>query len=165
VPTHHLRLVAFVSFAAGNALAVQEDKPFRGLQQFGTAFLQRLECSQCPCPILESVTFVDTPGVLSGEKQRIGRAYDFVKVVDWFAQKSGAYNGGRHSLGMKIWSHFVPYFFFFFIDMIILLFDAHKLDISDEFKRTISALRNHDEKIRVVLNKADTVEQQQLMRV
>lgn len=122
----------------GNALAVQEDKPFRGLQQFGTAFLQRLECSQCPCPILDSVTFVDTPGVLSGEKQRIGRSYDFVKVVDWFAQKS---------------------------DMIILLFDAHKLDISDEFKRTITALRNHDEKIRVVLNKADTVEQQQLMRV
>lgn len=69
---------------------MQEDKPFRGLQQFGTAFLQRLECSQCPCDILESVTFVDTPGVLSGEKQRIGRAYDFVKVVDWFAQKSGA---------------------------------------------------------------------------
>ena len=70
---------------------MQEDKPFRGLQQFGTAFLQRLECSQCPCPILDSVTFVDTPGVLSGEKQRIGRSYDFVKVVDWFAQKSGGW--------------------------------------------------------------------------
>ena len=24
------------------------------------------ECSQCPSPLLESVTFVDTPGVLSG---------------------------------------------------------------------------------------------------
>lgn len=80
----------------GNALAVQEDKPFRGLSQFGTAFLQRLECSQCPCPLLESVTFIDTPGVLSGEKQRIGRAYDFTQVVEWFAQKSGqSYKGER----------------------------------------------------------------------
>eukprot|EP00045_Choanoeca_perplexa_P001809 m.21868 g.21868 ORF g.21868 m.21868 type:complete len:542 (-) comp11172_c0_seq1:40-1665(-) len=122
----------------GNALAVQEDKPFRGLQQFGTAFLQRLECSQCPSEILKSVTFVDTPGVLSGEKQRIGRAYDFPQVVEWFAQKS---------------------------DLILLLFDAHKLDISDEFKRAIVTLKQHDEKIRVVLNKADTVGEQQLMRV
>jgi hypothetical protein len=70
---------------------LQEDKPFRGLQKFGTAFLQRLvrfggkpptwcmvwftlcgyvfqECSQCPSPILEAVTFVDTPGVLSGKR-------------------------------------------------------------------------------------------------
>lgn len=50
-------------------------------------------------------------------------------------------------------------------DLILLLFDAHKLDISDEFKRVITALKPYDEKIRVVLNKADTVETQALMRV
>jgi len=48
---------------------------------------------------------------------------------------------------------------------ILLLFDAHKLDISDEFKRTIEALRPHDEKTRVILNKADSLTGQQLMRV
>eukprot|EP00051_Salpingoeca_urceolata_P005376 m.72753 g.72753 ORF g.72753 m.72753 type:complete len:563 (+) comp14272_c0_seq2:324-2012(+) len=122
----------------GNALAVAADKPFRGLAQFGTAFLNKLSASQCASPILENITFVDTPGILSGQKQTIGRQYDFVRVAEWFAEKS---------------------------DLILLLFDAHKLDISDEFKRVIVSLKGHDEKIRVVLNKADTVEQQQLMRV
>jgi len=51
------------------------------------------------------------------------------------------------------------------VDRIILLFDAHKLDISDEFRRTIHAMKGYDEKIRIVLNKADMVDHQQLMRV
>jgi EH domain-containing protein 1 len=122
----------------GNALAVSADKPFRGLSQFGTAFLSKLECAQCPAAILENITFIDTPGVLSGEKQRLGRSYDFPGVIDWFAEKS---------------------------DLILLLFDAHKLDISDEFKDVITHMKRHDEKIRVILNKADTVDTQSLMRV
>jgi hypothetical protein len=82
------------------------------LTKYGIAFLNKFECSQCPAPILEKLTFVDTPGVLSGEKQRIGRSYNFPEVVEWFAERA---------------------------DRILLLFDAHKLDISDEFKRAIEA--------------------------
>ncbi|XP_057977798.1 EH domain-containing protein 1 isoform X2 [Malania oleifera] len=122
----------------GNTIAVQADMPFSGLTTFGTAFLSKFECSQMPHPLLEHVTFVDTPGVLSGEKQRTQRAYDFTGVTSWFASKC---------------------------DLILLLFDPHKLDVSDEFKRVISSLRGHDDKIRVVLNKADQVDTQQLMRV
>lgn len=85
--------------------------------------------------LLEHITFVDTPGVLSGEKQRTQRSYDFTGVISWFAAKC---------------------------DLILLLFDPHKLDISDEFKRVISSLRGHDDKIRVVLNKADQVDTQQV---
>ncbi|GAB4830783.1 EH domain-containing protein 1 [Ancistrocladus abbreviatus] len=122
----------------GNTIAVQADMPFKGLTSFGGAFLSKFQCSQMPHPLLEHITFVDTPGVLSGEKQRTQRSYDFTGVISWFAAKC---------------------------DLILLLFDPHKLDISDEFKRVISSLRGHDDKIRVVLNKADKVDTQQLMRV
>ncbi|XP_011097835.1 EH domain-containing protein 1 [Sesamum indicum] len=122
----------------GNTVAVQADMPFNGLTTFGTAFLSKFECSQLPHPLLENITFVDTPGVLSGEKQRTQRSYDFTGVTSWFASKC---------------------------DLILLLFDPHKLDISDEFKRVIESLRGHDDKIRVVLNKADQIDTQQLMRV
>jgi len=122
----------------GNAVAVDADKPFHALNRYGAAFLSKFEAAESPAPLLQYISFVDTSGVLSGEKQRIGRSYDFVSVIEWFAERA---------------------------DLILLLFDAHKLDISDEFKRAIEGLKGNDDKIRVVLNKADMVSHQQLMRV
>jgi len=49
---------------------------------------------------------------LLGEKKK--KSYDFPKVCGWFAERA---------------------------DMILLLFDAHKLDISDEFKTVIESLK------------------------
>ena len=49
--------------------------------------------------------------------------------------------------------------------MIVLLFDPFKLDISDELTGVIRRFRGHEDKVRVVLNKSDRVNQQQLMRV
>lgn len=80
----------------------------QGLAQYGNGFLGRLELAQCPSALLSEVTLVDTPGVLSGEKQRIERTYNFLDVCGWFAARC---------------------------DLILLLFDPHKLDISDEMKQ------------------------------
>ncbi|EKX50831.1 hypothetical protein GUITHDRAFT_157255 [Guillardia theta CCMP2712] len=122
----------------GNAAASDMGKPFRGLQAFGNAFLQRFSCAEMQAEVLGDVTLIDTPGVLSGEAQRIGRNYDMPKVCRWFAERS---------------------------DLILILFDAHKLDISDELKEVIQALADHDDKIRIILNKSDQVTPRQLMRV
>ena len=122
----------------GNALAVDPKRQFRAMQMFGNSFLSKFEGSSLPNPVLESITLIDTPGILSGEKQRLHRGYDFEGAIAWFADRA---------------------------DMIILLFDAHKLDISDEFRRVIDVVKKNQEKIRIVLNKADMITTQQLMRV
>jgi hypothetical protein len=49
--------------------------------------------------------------------------------------------------------------------MILVLFDVSKLDISDEFRRVILSLKGNTQKVHIVLNKADAVTTQQLMRV
>ena len=51
------------------------------------------------------------------------------------------------------------------MDRLLLLFDAHKLDISDEFKASIEMLKGHEDKIQCIFNKANVVSNQQLMRV
>ncbi|XP_045124397.1 EH domain-containing protein 3-like isoform X1 [Portunus trituberculatus] len=122
----------------GNALVVDPNKPFRPLSKYGNAFLNRFQCSYANSNVLKGLTIVDTPGILSGEKQRVDRGYDFHSVLEWFAER---------------------------VDRIILLFDAHKLDISDEFRCFLERLRGQHDKIRIVLNKADMIDHQQLMRV
>ncbi|KAF9909997.1 3-hydroxyisobutyryl-CoA hydrolase [Linnemannia zychae] len=121
----------------GNAAAVSSALPFKGLDKFGQAFLSRFQVSQTPSSVLQNFTIVDTPGILSGDKQR-DRGYDYTSVIEWFAERA---------------------------DLVLLLFDSHKLDISNELKAAIHALKGHEEKVRVVLNKSDMVNQQQLMRV
>ena len=84
---------------------------------------------------LKDLTFVDTPGVLAKPGNR---GYDFLKPVGWFADRA---------------------------DFIVVLFDPHKLDISEEMVAVISTISQHGSKIRLVLNKADSVSAKQLMGV
>jgi len=122
----------------GNAACMDNTKPFKTLSNFGMGFMNKFNIAEIPAPILESLTLVDSPGILSGAKQRQGRNYEFAKVVEWFAHK---------------------------VDRILILFDAHKLDISDELKQTLECFKGHDSKVRIILNKADQISNQQLLRV
>lgn len=123
----------------GNTLTVMPELPFSGLSQFGSTFLNHFNGSVTDSPLLAFMNVVDTPGILSGEKQRLSREYPFSKTAKWFADRA---------------------------DLILLLFDAHKLDISDEFKEVVETIQPHNnDKIRCVLNKADAVEKDQLVRV
>eukprot|EP00638_Chattonella_subsalsa_P007663 CAMPEP_0117751234 /NCGR_PEP_ID=MMETSP0947-20121206/10850_1 /TAXON_ID=44440 /ORGANISM="Chattonella subsalsa, Strain CCMP2191" /LENGTH=628 /DNA_ID=CAMNT_0005569569 /DNA_START=245 /DNA_END=2133 /DNA_ORIENTATION=+ len=122
----------------GHVLVNSKEYPFMGLDSFGNNFLSKMEGAVVDGDLLRNVTLIDTPGVPQDKKQRIGRDYDFASVISWFAERA---------------------------DMIIIMFDAHKLDISDELKSVIDTLRPHQDKMRILLNKADTIDTQQLMRV
>ena len=89
-----------------------------------------------PAPLLNHMNIIDTPGVLSGEKQRTSGIH-FAHVSRWFAERS---------------------------DLILLMFDCSKLDISDEFKLVIEELQPHEDRS-TVLNKADQLDTESLMRV
>lgn len=122
----------------GNAAACLPALPFQGLSAFGASFLASFQALALPAAVLREITLIDTPGVLAGNKQNIGRDYDFASVCAWMAQRA---------------------------DLVLLTFDAHKLDISDEFQEVMEVLRPHADKVRCVLNKADQIDASNFVRV
>ncbi|CAJ1402078.1 unnamed protein product [Effrenium voratum] len=126
----------------GFALCSNPSQPFGQLNRFGTRFLDRFEGALMPVqevPVLGLLSLVDTPGVLSGDKQRVGRSYDFEGVMGWFAENA---------------------------DLVLVLFDPNKLDISDEFRRCLEALgKKSKSKVRFVLNKAEKLDHFDLVHV
>lgn len=123
----------------GDAAACMPQLPYQGLaKKFGATALGNFHALAMQAPILEDLTFVDTPGVLAGSKQRIGRAFDFAEVAEWMAERA---------------------------DLVLMTFDAHKLDISDEFQEVMERLKPHASKVRCVLNKADQIDSTNLVRV
>lgn len=122
----------------GNACTGISDLPFGGLSTFGSDFLKKFCAAVVDAPLLKNLNIIDTPGVLSGEKQRTSRGYDFAKVSRWFSDRA---------------------------DLILLMFDPSKLDISDEFRNVIEELQPNEDKVHCVLNKADSLDTESLMRV
>lgn len=121
----------------GNVLAADPTKPFQSLNKFGKSFLDKFRCSTTDSAILETVTLVDTPGILARDDQS-NRGYDFISALQWFAERA---------------------------DLIFFLFDSQRLDISTELQRCLQSLSAHTNKIRIVLNKMDTVGETEFHKV
>jgi hypothetical protein len=90
-----------------------------------------------PNRLLEKVILIDTPGILENKKQQ-DRGYPFNEVLQWFINHA---------------------------DLILVVFDPTKLDVGTELEVLFSQLKGHESQIKLILNKADTIPMQELMRV
>lgn len=130
----------------GEVLISAKGKPFEDLKKFGQGFWNRFSGVAIPRlredeqDILDSITLVDTPGILSGgdKGKNWGREYDFHQVLKWFIQRA---------------------------HRVLVIFDAYKLDVSIEMAEVLLELKNHQNKTRLVLNKSDAVSPNELLRV
>ncbi|KAG5468680.1 hypothetical protein CUR178_01515 [Leishmania enriettii] len=123
----------------GRVLMADSRLPYRGLSQFGDAFAEFFSGVAAPHPILRSVSLIDTPGIVEAAGDIHARRYNYTEVCRWFVEKS---------------------------DLVFFLFDPTKLDAGRELRQVFSkALLHQESKIRIVMNKADAVRPQELMRV
>ena len=67
----------------GTAFAVDfEELGYSGLTQFGAGLLKRTTAVVSPAPLLQHMTLIDTPGVLSGGHQQLRRYISVPELVD-----------------------------------------------------------------------------------
>jgi len=128
-------------FIPGNALVNNTTHPFHSLKAaFGESFLQRFRGSyvsnkesEPSTDILDDVIIIDTPGTLDGSGN--DRNYNFAEAMGWFARRSA---------------------------LIIIFFDVNKMGVSTEMKSVLDNIQGNEEKIRIVFNKADTVDERDM---
>ncbi|CCW60626.1 unnamed protein product [Phytomonas sp. EM1] len=123
----------------GKVLIDNPNSPFHGLSQFGESFSDHFTSVLAPHPLLRSFTLIDTPGVLEASVQNHSRQYSYADVARWFVEKS---------------------------DLVILLFDPTKLETGMELQSIFNtSLKGFHGKVRIILNKADSVQPRELIRV
>ncbi|XP_039095167.1 sarcalumenin isoform X2 [Hyaena hyaena] len=121
----------------GIVMAADSARSFSPLEKFGQNFLEKLIGIEVPHKLLERVTFVDTPGIIENRKQQ-ERGYPFKDVCQWFIDRA---------------------------DLIFVVFDPTKLDVGLELEMLFRQLKGRESQIRIILNKADNLATQMLMRV
>ncbi|XP_077082864.1 sarcalumenin isoform X4 [Siphateles boraxobius] len=121
----------------GIVMAADSSRSFSPLEKFGQGFLEKLVGIEMPHKLLERVTFVDTPGIIENRKQQ-ERGYPYSEVCQWFIDRA---------------------------DLIFLVFDPTKLDVGLELEMLFRQMKGRESQIRIILNKADSLTTQDLMRV
>ncbi|KAK9539876.1 hypothetical protein VZT92_002363 [Zoarces viviparus] len=121
----------------GVVMAADSSRSFSPLEKFGQGFLERLVGIEMPHKLLERVTFVDTPGIIENRKQQ-ERGYPYNEVCQWFIDRA---------------------------DLIFQVFDPTKLDVGGELEMLFRQMKGRESQIRLILNKADSLSTQDLMRV
>ncbi|XP_021935828.1 sarcalumenin isoform X3 [Zootermopsis nevadensis] len=113
------------------------DWTFSGLQKFGQGMLDRLRGLRLPNRLLEKVNIVEIPGILEIRKQ-VERLFPFNDACQWFIDRA---------------------------DIIFLVYDPSKLDVGPETEAILDQLKGREYQTRIILNKADQVRPEELMRV
>lgn len=75
----------------GIVMAADSSRSFSPLEKFGQGFLERLVGIEMPHKLLETVTFVDTPGIIENRKQQERGDHYWWRWIhkDWYRQSSG----------------------------------------------------------------------------
>ncbi|KAL1130238.1 hypothetical protein AAG570_013176 [Ranatra chinensis] len=113
------------------------DWTFSGLQKFGQGLLDRLKGHKLNHPLLAKVNIVEIPGILEIRKQ-VERMFPFNDACQWFIDRA---------------------------DIIFLVYDPSKLDVGPETEAILDQLKGREYQTRIILNKADQVKPEELMRV
>ncbi|XP_017846408.1 sarcalumenin isoform X2 [Drosophila busckii] len=113
------------------------DYTFAGLQKFGQGLEERLRGLKLKSKLLEKVNIVEIPGILEVRKQ-VSRVFPFNDACQWFIDRA---------------------------DIIFLVYDPAKLDVGPETEAILDQLKGREYQTRIILNKADTVKPEELLRV
>ncbi|GJQ68795.1 hypothetical protein Trydic_g5055 [Trypoxylus dichotomus] len=113
------------------------DFTFSGLQKFGQGLEERLRGLKLPQKLLQKINIVEIPGILEVRKQ-ISRVFPFNDACQWFIDRA---------------------------DIIYLVYDPSKLDVGPETEAILDQLKGREHQTRIILNKADQVKPEELMRV
>jgi len=83
----------------GNAVTGVNDLPFSGLSTFGSSFLNKFNAAVVPASLLENITIIDTPGVLSGE------IHIFIPFSSYYHHHHHNYHHYHHHLSYHVTIH------------------------------------------------------------
>jgi energy-coupling factor transporter ATP-binding protein EcfA2 len=113
----------------GPSVVSNPDLPYEGLRHFGDQLVSHIRLKLQPAELLQTVTLIDSPGMIDEAKEENGRGFDFPGVVRWFAERS---------------------------DLVMIFFDPDKPGTTGEtlqvFKESLNGI---DHKLLIVLNKMD----------